>query len=497
MTVATTTNREQYATDGVTVEFTIHFPFFDDTDVNAIFVDSTGASTTLALSTDFSVTGGDGAGGTLTTTVAQANGGTLTVYREIPFTQESDFVENDPLPADTLEAGLDRAAMRDQQLKDALDRALVLPVTSTTGGGVVPSPEADKILGWNSDGTALENKDIPSGTAVYTTIANTKLGTTAAEAVTPDSLAALWQQGSNITAAATLAKPADASLGGSHRIGGNTGINSIWAAVHDGEEYEFRYTGTPLLGTSGNMLPPGEAAFQVIAGDMIRWRWDSNSTKWRAHSGMRADGTALVVTNTSAYTAVAADTVASVNGATIDFTTAGHSATVPITSGFKQIIMNSAAAADVTITPASGTIDGLATRLLRPGDRVTVTGTGTVLKTSAGEYSFTSAQTTIAAGDNKAIAHGLGIKPFQAPDVTLVCQSTDAGYTSSPAQEIVLAPMNYSGVGVNKAIGLTWDATNVTVQIGSAGISYANASTGAEAALDLTKWKMVVRARAR
>jgi hypothetical protein len=30
MTVSSTTNREQYATDGVTTAFTIHFPFFED-----------------------------------------------------------------------------------------------------------------------------------------------------------------------------------------------------------------------------------------------------------------------------------------------------------------------------------------------------------------------------------------------------------------------------------------------------------------------------------
>src|SRR4051794_7163077 len=110
MTVPTTINREQYATDGVTTVYTIHFPFFDDTDVNAIFVDSGGSATTLTLSTDFSVTGGNGSGGALITTTALANGGTLTVFRDIAYTQEDDYVENDPLPAATLEGGFDPAA---------------------------------------------------------------------------------------------------------------------------------------------------------------------------------------------------------------------------------------------------------------------------------------------------------------------------------------------------------------------------------------------------
>ena len=211
MTVATTTNREQYATDGVTTVFTIHFPFFDDSDVNAILVDAGGGATTLTLSTDFSVTGGNGAGGTLTTATALPAGGTLTVFRDIAFTQEDDYVENDPLPADTLESGFDRAAMRDQQLQDAIDRALVLPVTAAVSGDIVPLPAADKFLGWNSSADALENKDLPDGQAVYSTIANTRLGTATAEAVTPDGLASLWQEGASLVSASSIVKPGDAN----------------------------------------------------------------------------------------------------------------------------------------------------------------------------------------------------------------------------------------------------------------------------------------------
>src|SRR3954466_4380137 len=98
MTVSSTINREQYTTNGVTTAFTIHFPFFNDTDVNAIFVDAGGVETALALGADFSVSGGAGAGGALTTAGAMsplASGGTLTLYREIPFTQEDDYVEDD------------------------------------------------------------------------------------------------------------------------------------------------------------------------------------------------------------------------------------------------------------------------------------------------------------------------------------------------------------------------------------------------------------------
>src|SRR4051794_31274020 len=189
MTVSSTANREQYATNGVTADFTIHFPFFNDTDVNAIFVDAGGNATTLALNADFTVSGGGGAGGSLVATTVPPSGGALTIFREIPFTQEDDYVEDDPLPADTLEGGFDRAVMRDQQLKDGQDRALTFPVTIASGvSAVLPNPIADAVLGWSSAGTALENKALAAGTAVYASTANTNAGAATAEAVTPKGL---------------------------------------------------------------------------------------------------------------------------------------------------------------------------------------------------------------------------------------------------------------------------------------------------------------------
>lgn len=328
MTVATTTNREQYATDGVTTVFTIHFPFFDDSDVNAILVDAGGGATTLTLSTDFSVTGGNGAGGTLTTATALPAGGTLTVFRDIAFTQEDDYVENDPLPADTLESGFDRAAMRDQQLQDAIDRALVLPVTAAVSGDIVPLPAADKFLGWNSTADALENKDLPDGQAIYSTIANTRLGTATAEAVTPDGLASLWQEGASLVSASSIVKPGDANLGGFYTQSGSTQTDSYWAGVAGGEEMEVRYTGAPVLSISGNLLPPGGANFQATAGDIIRWRWDTGASKWRAVGGMHATGWSLAgpesrrgldVFKTSGNQAIANNTVTKVTFDTANF----------------------------------------------------------------------------------------------------------------------------------------------------------------------------------
>jgi hypothetical protein len=297
MTVSSTINREQYATNGVTTAFTIHFPFFNDTDVNAILVDAWGNAATLVLNTDFTVTGGGGAGGSLTTTLPLAAGGTLTLYREIPFTQEDDYVEDDPLPADTLEGGFDRAVIRDQQLKDAQDRALTFPVTIAAGvSAVLPNPLGDAFLGWNAAGDGLANKVLPGGTTIYAQIDATQEGLSAVEAVTPDGLASLWQQGVDIATAATLAKPTDPNLGGFYLLTGATNVANGWAGEKAGRRLLFRVvTGGFTLLQGANWQNKSGTNIVTAANDTFEMVVESTGV-WRMIDYQKADGTALIAT---------------------------------------------------------------------------------------------------------------------------------------------------------------------------------------------------------
>jgi hypothetical protein len=78
-----------------------------------------------------------------------------------------DLGIGDPLPADTLEGGFDRAAMRDQQLKDGQDRALTFPPTIPAGvSAELPFPTALDFLRWNATADGLENADVLSLGAV-------------------------------------------------------------------------------------------------------------------------------------------------------------------------------------------------------------------------------------------------------------------------------------------------------------------------------------------
>lgn len=205
-----------------------------------------------------------------------------------------------------------------------------------------------------------------------------------------------------------------------------------------------------------------------------------------------AQAIAALAPSPSSYAAVTADTVAAVNNRTLDFTAAPHTAQVPVTAGFRQTIINSAASGDVTISGVTGTIDGLASRLLRPGDRVTVQGTGTNLRTIDGWYSYTSPAHAIALGATFQLAHGLGVKPDDIL-LTAICLTTNGGY--AVGEELVVPLGEYNGF-TSRNPAMSFDATNIRITTATAALSAINTS-GAIFDLVVADWNYIVRARAR
>lgn len=129
MTVSTTTSRADYTGNGVTVAFSVPFYFLDATHLTVLrTVVATGVSTTLVLGSDYTVTGaGVPAGGTVTCTVAPTAAQKLSILRNVPLTQLTDYVPNDPFPAESHERALDQLTMEVQQVNEALSRAITYP----------------------------------------------------------------------------------------------------------------------------------------------------------------------------------------------------------------------------------------------------------------------------------------------------------------------------------------------------------------------------------
>lgn len=176
MTISTTENKVSYNGNGVTTVFAFPYLFFANSDLLVYSVDSLGALTLLTLTTDYTVTGAnDEGGGTVTTLVAPATGRQLLIVRQLSLTQETDYIEGDPFPAESHERALDRLTMITQQIQEQADRALSLPVQSSGVSTELPAPVANAFIGWNSAADGFQNNtgvaDAPVSVAMAPVVA--------------------------------------------------------------------------------------------------------------------------------------------------------------------------------------------------------------------------------------------------------------------------------------------------------------------------------------
>ena len=110
-------------TAGSTVtSFAVPFEFFDDADL-LVYVDETLKS----ITTDYTVSGGDGTTGTVTMSVTGAAGGsTVVITRNIPIERTTDFAAGIPINRAALNTQLDILTAIAADLKDGVDRSIKL-----------------------------------------------------------------------------------------------------------------------------------------------------------------------------------------------------------------------------------------------------------------------------------------------------------------------------------------------------------------------------------
>ena len=187
MTISTTTIKNSYSGNGSTSAFNYTFKITDQDDIDVIIRSANGTETTKTITTHYTVSGvGNAGGGTITFTSGNIPAGTETVVlrRSTPLTQGVDLIENDPLPANTLEDALDKLTSINQELQEQLDRSLKVSKTTT-----ITTPEftadatarAGKLLGFSSDGNTLEATiDSDSAAQAATSATNAASSATAA-----------------------------------------------------------------------------------------------------------------------------------------------------------------------------------------------------------------------------------------------------------------------------------------------------------------------------
>lgn len=127
MTVTVQTNRASYSGNGITTAFTIPFRILEANHVQVILRTAAGAETVKTYLTDYTTSGAGNSSATLNMVVAPVVGETLIILRDVPLTQEKEYVEGGSFSAKSHEQGLDKLTMIVQQFGEQLDRAIVIP----------------------------------------------------------------------------------------------------------------------------------------------------------------------------------------------------------------------------------------------------------------------------------------------------------------------------------------------------------------------------------
>ena len=132
--------------NGATTVFPYTFEISSNTDIEVLVDNST-----KAVGTDYTVDGiGNSGGGNVTFLSAPANGTIVTRIRKQPASQLSDYAPNEPVPAERIEADLDKLVMQIQQVREQLKRGLFLAKSSSIVDQVVGAPVEGSFLRYNA-----------------------------------------------------------------------------------------------------------------------------------------------------------------------------------------------------------------------------------------------------------------------------------------------------------------------------------------------------------
>lgn len=148
MTVATESNRLSYNGNGATTAFPVTYPFLESSDLK-VYVDGS----LKTITTDYTISGGNGLTGTVTFVSAPAGGADIVILRDPDLTQTTDLRNQGAFFAEVHEQAFDKLTMIAQRLEDKLGQALIIP-NSEQFGAELPSAanRAGKYLVFDANG---------------------------------------------------------------------------------------------------------------------------------------------------------------------------------------------------------------------------------------------------------------------------------------------------------------------------------------------------------
>jgi len=274
MTVSSVDNRKEFIGNDVTTSFgTSPMVFFDTSDLDVyVVVTATGVATLLVENTSYSVTGGAGSTGTVNLAGGSAPFGapssaqTLSIVRGMPFTQQTDFVNNDPSDAEVAEDALDRLKMEAQELLDRADRTLRQPTADLGNITTLPTvaDRKSKYLSFDASGNPVASSGTTSAFVVTPFMETVLDDANAAAARNTLGLTnqRLWCGTATGTANALVLTPAVAAEALT------TGLELVFKSSASAN------TGATTIAVSGLVVTPVQAnGAALIAGNIAASKW--------------------------------------------------------------------------------------------------------------------------------------------------------------------------------------------------------------------------------
>ena len=282
MTLTDSTNRVQYTGNGSTTSFAITFVFWDADDPQVTHADSSGTETTWTRGTQFTITGGSGATGTLTvvtspTDYTPALNETLTIKSNLANTQPTSLPAGGELPSGTLEQQLDQIVRQLQQFSETVGRSITLKISSTENDVTIEDLDGNtgKFAQVNaaedgftyasvtSSGTITDPVPVANGGTGSTSAATaiTALGAAGTGVSNTFSKNQVWNKGSDLSSASPLVL---GSTGNYYDVTGTTGFSQITCTA--GTLFMLQFDGA-LTMTDGSNLDLAGANIVTAAGD--------------------------------------------------------------------------------------------------------------------------------------------------------------------------------------------------------------------------------------